>query len=86
MVKSTGKGGAGARSHGTDWRVRGRNARQFRPAAQQPGYDVLGDIGFEILREFWLETPRKLKFPCVRKPQSGTPILSAAKFAHIPNV
>jgi hypothetical protein len=62
------------------------DARQFRPAAQQLGYDVLGDIGFEILREFWLETPRKLKFPCVRKPQSGTPILSAAKFAHIPNV
>lgn len=39
------------------------NPRGFSPAAQQVGYSVLEDSGFDILREFWPEIARKLKLP-----------------------
>jgi uncharacterized protein (UPF0297 family) len=39
------------------------NKRGFSSAAQQVGYSVLGDSGFDILREFWPEIARKLKLP-----------------------
>jgi len=39
------------------------NKRGFSPAAQQVGYSMLADSGFDILREFWPEIARKLKLP-----------------------
>jgi len=39
------------------------NKRGFSPAAQQVGYSVLADSGFDVLREFWPEIARKLKLP-----------------------
>lgn len=38
-------------------------ARGFSSAAQRIGYSVLGDAGFDVLREFWPEIARKLKLP-----------------------
>jgi hypothetical protein len=37
--------------------------RGFSPAARRVGYSVLGDSGFDVLREFWPEIARKLKLP-----------------------
>jgi hypothetical protein len=39
------------------------NERGFAPAAQQVGYSILQDVGFDVLREFWPEISRKLKLP-----------------------
>lgn len=39
------------------------NRRGFSPAAQRVGYGVAGDIGFDVLREFWPEIARKFKLP-----------------------
>ena len=39
------------------------NKRGFSPAAQRFGYSVLGDAGFDVLREFWPEIARKLRLP-----------------------
>jgi uncharacterized protein (UPF0297 family) len=39
------------------------NKRGFSPAAQQVGYSVLGDSGFDVLREFWPAIARKLNLP-----------------------
>jgi len=39
------------------------NKRGFSPAAQRAGYLVLGDSGFDVLREFWPAIARKLKLP-----------------------
>ncbi len=39
------------------------NKRGFSPAAQQVGYSVIEDSGFDVLREFWPEIARKLKLP-----------------------
>ena len=37
--------------------------RGFAPAAQNIGYDVAMDIGFDELREFWPEVARRLRLP-----------------------
>lgn len=37
--------------------------RGFTPATRRVGYSVLGDSGFDVLREFWPEIARKLKLP-----------------------
>ena len=37
--------------------------RGFSPAARRVGYSVLGDSGFDVLREFWPAIARKLKLP-----------------------
>jgi hypothetical protein len=39
------------------------NRRGFAPAAQRVGYGVAGDVGFDVLREFWPEIARKFKLP-----------------------
>jgi hypothetical protein len=39
------------------------NRRGFSPAARGVGYSVIGDSGFDILREFWPEIARKFKLP-----------------------
>jgi hypothetical protein len=39
------------------------NERGFRPAAQQMGYDIAEDIGFDVLREFWPEIAHKFRLP-----------------------
>jgi hypothetical protein len=39
------------------------NERGFAPAARQVGYNVIEDIGFDVLREFWPETARKFRLP-----------------------
>jgi hypothetical protein len=39
------------------------NRRGFAPAAQRVGYGVGGDIGFDVLREFWPEIARKFQLP-----------------------
>jgi len=37
--------------------------RGFAPAAQRVGYNILQDMGFDVLREFWPEVSRKFKLP-----------------------
>jgi hypothetical protein len=37
--------------------------RGFTPAMRQIGYSVMGDMGFDVLREFWPEIARKLHMP-----------------------
>jgi len=39
------------------------NKRGFSPAAEQVGYSVLGDSGFDVLREFWPAIARKFNLP-----------------------
>jgi len=39
------------------------NERGFTPAAQQVGYNIAEDIGFDVLREFWPEIARKFRLP-----------------------
>jgi len=39
------------------------NKRGFAPAAQQVGYSILQDVGFDVLREFWPEISHKFKLP-----------------------
>ena len=39
------------------------NERGFTPATRQIGYSVMGDMGFDVLREFWPEIARKLHMP-----------------------
>lgn len=39
------------------------NERGFAPAARRLGYGVAGDIGFDVLREFWPEIARKFRLP-----------------------
>jgi hypothetical protein len=39
------------------------NQRGFGPVAQQVGYSVMADMGFDVLREFWPEIARKFKMP-----------------------
>lgn len=35
----------------------------FAPAAKNLGFSLLGDVGFDVLREFWPEIARKLRMP-----------------------
>jgi hypothetical protein len=37
--------------------------RGFAPAAERVGYNILQDMGFDVLREFWPEVSRKFKLP-----------------------
>lgn len=39
------------------------NERGFGPVETQVGYHVLGDVGFDMLREFWPEIAHKLRLP-----------------------
>ena len=39
------------------------NRRGIGPAAEQVSFNVLEDIGFDIVREFWPEISHKLKLP-----------------------
>jgi hypothetical protein len=39
------------------------NKRGVGPAATRVGYSVGGDIGFDVLREFWPEIARKFRLP-----------------------
>src|SRR6266849_5231160 len=39
------------------------NQRGFAPAAERVGYNILQDMGFDVLREFWPEVSRKFKLP-----------------------
>jgi hypothetical protein len=39
------------------------NKRGMGPTATRLGYNVAGDIGFDMLREFWPEIARKFRFP-----------------------
>jgi hypothetical protein len=43
--------------------------RGFAPAAELVGYNVLIDMGFDTLREFWPEISRKLKLPFRAEPE-----------------
>ena len=49
------------------------NARGVGPAAEQVGYNVLEDMGFDILREFWPEISHKLKLPFRDEVEPGKP-------------
>jgi hypothetical protein len=37
--------------------------RGFAPAAERVGSNILQDMGFDVLREFWPEVSRKFKLP-----------------------
>jgi hypothetical protein len=39
------------------------NARGFAPAARAVSYNILEDVGFDVLREFWPEISRKFRLP-----------------------
>jgi hypothetical protein len=45
------------------------NQRGFAPAARSVGYNILQDVGFDVLREFWPEISRKFKLPFRDEPQ-----------------
>lgn len=47
------------------------NRRGFGPAAARFGYAFAGDIGFDILREFWPDISRKLKLPFRGEPATS---------------
>lgn len=49
------------------------NDRGAGAMAQQMGYRFAGDIGFDILREFWPEIARKFKLPFRENPVSPPP-------------
>lgn len=42
-------------------------------AAQQVGYNVIEDMGFEIFREFWPEISHKLKLPFREEAETENP-------------
>ena len=44
------------------------NERGFAPAAQQVGYNIIEDMGFDVLREFWPEVARKFRLPFRAEP------------------
>jgi hypothetical protein len=39
------------------------NQRGFAPAAERVGYNILQDMGYDVLREFWPEISRTFKLP-----------------------
>ena len=45
--------------------------RGFGPSAESVGYDVLGDMGFDVIREFWPEIAHELKLPFRTAPAPG---------------
>lgn len=47
------------------------NQRGFTPSARAVGYDVLEDVGFDILREFWPEISHEFKLPFRDEPPAG---------------
>jgi hypothetical protein len=47
------------------------NERGFGPAAQQMGYNIITDMGFDVLREFWPEIARKFRLPFRLEPVPG---------------
>jgi hypothetical protein len=47
------------------------NERGFAPSAEQVGYNVAEDIGFDVLREFWPEIARTFRLPFRLKPAPG---------------
>jgi hypothetical protein len=53
------------------------NERGFAPTAQSVTYNILQDMGFDILREFWPEISRSFKLPfrgqSVSAGQASTP-------------
>lgn len=56
------------------------NQRGFAPSAEGVGYDVLGDMGFDVVREFWPEIAHGLKLPFRTTPISGSdPALGPTK-------
>jgi hypothetical protein len=44
------------------------NQRGFAPAARQVGYNIVQDMGFDVLREFWPEIARKFRLPFRAEP------------------
>jgi len=55
------------------------NERGFDPAAEQVGYNVLEDMGFDVLREFWPDIAHKFRLPfrdepVIKNPDS-TPVI-----------
>ena len=47
------------------------NQRGFGSAAQQMGYSIITDMGFDVLREFWPEISHKFKLPFHVEPVPG---------------
>jgi hypothetical protein len=44
------------------------NGRGFAPSARLVGYDVLSDMGFDVLREFWPEISHEFRLPFRAEP------------------
>ena len=47
------------------------NERGFGPAAAAVSYNILIDVGFDVLREFWPNVSRKLRLPLTTPPASA---------------
>jgi hypothetical protein len=48
------------------------NQRGVGPAAWRAGQSILGDMGFDVLREFWPEISRKFNLPFRGEPEAGS--------------
>ena len=49
------------------------NQRGFAPAARLVAYNIIEDVGFDMLREFWPEISHKLKLPFRGEAPPATP-------------
>ena len=49
------------------------NKRGVGPAATRVAFNVGGDIGFDVLREFWPEIARKFRLPFRDQNEQGSP-------------
>lgn len=55
------------------------NERGVAPAARLVGYNIVEDMGFDVLREFWPEIARKFRLPFRTEPPPGFEAHSVAR-------
>jgi hypothetical protein len=55
------------------------NERGVAPAARLVGYNIVEDMGFDVLREFWPEIARKFRLPFRTEPPPGFEANSVAQ-------
>jgi hypothetical protein len=55
------------------------NKRGVGPAAARVGYSVAGDVGFDMLREFWPEIARKFRLPFHGVDEPKIPVTDSEK-------
>ena len=58
------------------------NGHGLGVVARQIGYGILGDMGFDVLREFWPEIAHKLKLPFRDEQRSKNSAAARQVFPH----